>query len=385
MMAGFALTENTMDVTARLLAQIDKRQYRHNTVSDDTGGFLEGVGVWTILPKRLTWTVEDTFQEVLLNVAAPDTPSNRAKSNTLSTGPNFTFPLSSTNSTVIGGRYGRFDVENSSSDNWRSTAYVRGFHTLAAQSMISLNYEASRVYFEPGALFPKILRKDVFTRYETQSGLNGATFDLGTTRVTRYTDTDLSGRLVRLTLSGALSSLSVLRLAFSDQISDTYSDQIAGVAATTAPGQGGVENPTGTASGDLYRSRRSDLAYVNNSGGFGYTLQGHARRVDFETLEQDYHDGGARFIWTWVPSGAMRLNAIIDYTRRTYDSFDREDRDRSFTAGMTYRVNRNVTVAVDGGRTVRESTVPSVGFVDNRVMLFLAWSSGPFFDPRLRR
>jgi len=385
LMAGLLYQENTIDVTAHVLAQIERRHFYRHANGDDWGGFLDGAAVWTILPRQLTWIVEDTFREVFLDVTAPDTPTNRAKSNALNTGPHFTFPLSSTNSAVIGGRYGRYDIENSNSDNRRYMAYVRGLHALAAQSTLSLNYETTRVYSAPEAQFPKVLREDSFAHYETHSGLNGTTVDLGATRVARYTDTDLTGRLARLTLSKALSTQSALRLALSDQISDTYSDQIAGSAVSTAPREGGVATPTATASGDLYHSKRGDLGYVNIGGRFEYTLLGYARRVDFETLDQDYHEGGARFTWTWVYSGAMRFNATMDYGRRTYDSFDREDRDRNVTAGVAYRLNRNVTMTMEGGRVERQSTAPSSSFVDNRVMLLLGYSTGPLYQVQSRR
>jgi hypothetical protein len=389
LMAGLSYRENTIDVTARVLGQMERRRFYNHTFSDDTGGFLDGAAVWTILPRRFTWAVEDAFRQVLLNITAPDTPTNRTKSNSLSTGPDFTFPLSSTNSAVIGGRYGRIDIENSINDNRRYTAYVRGVHALSAQTKLSLNYEAGRAYFEPGAqVFPKILREDWFGRYENRSSANSTTVDVGTSRVTRYGGPALEGgRLARLTLSEAFSSQSTLRLALSDQISDTYTDLIAGVVSSTAPRETGVVALSGSAfaSGDLYHSKRGDLAYVNNDGRFGYTLQAYGRRVDFVTLSQDYHEKGGTFLWTWLYSGAMRFNATADYTKRTFESLDREDKDRNFGAGVTYRLNQNVTIAMEGGRTERESTKASSSFVDNRVMLLLGYSTGPLYTVQSRR
>jgi hypothetical protein len=58
---------------------------------------------------------------------------------------------------------------------------------------------------------------------------------------------------------------------------------------------------------------------------------------------------------------------------------------------VTYRLNGNVSVTVEGGRNQRESTapstsaVPSTSFVDRRVMLLLGYSSGPLYEVRSRR
>jgi len=386
-MAGLAYRESTADVSARVLAQVERRHFVRNSISDDTGGFLDGAAVWRILPRRFTWIIEDTFRQVLLDVTAPDTISNRAKSNSLNTGPDFTFALSSTNSAEIGARYGRFDIENSTADNRRYTAFGRGVHALSAQTKVSLNYEAARAYFDPGAQpFPRIFRQDWFARFQNLSAINSTIVDLGTTRVTREGGEPLDGRLARLTLSQAFSSQSTARLALSDQISDTYSDLIRGVTSSTAPVDTSVAvvvPGANFASGDLYHSKRGDLAYVNNDGRFGYTLQTYERRVDFMTLENnDYQEKGGKFVWTWN-SAVMRFNASWDYTRRTFGS-DRQDTDRNYEARVTFSVNRNVTVSVQGGRSERQSTAPLNSYVDNRVVLLLGYSSG-FFDVQSRR
>jgi Putative beta-barrel porin 2 len=389
LMGGFSYLENTADVSARVLAQMERRHFVRHVYGDDTNGFLDGAAVWTILPRQLAWTVEDTYRQVLLDITAPDTPTNRTKSNALSTGPDFTVPLSSSNLVVIGGRYGRLDIQNSINDNKRRSAYVRGLHVLSTQATLSLNYEAGRAYFEPGAqVFASILREDWFARYETHFSANSAVIDLGTSRVTRYGGQSLNGRrFARLTLTEAFSSQSVLRMALSDQYSDTYTDMIKGVTSSTAPTDTGAGGPHGPdfANGDVYRLRRGDLAYTNNDGRFGYTLQAYGRRFDFEILPQDFHEEGGRFVWTWVYSGAMRFIASTDYTKRTFDSFDREDKDRALSASVVFRLNRNLTITTEGARIERRSTVPFNSFVDNRVMLLLGYSTGPLYEARSRR
>jgi len=390
LLAGLFFRENTIDVTARVHAQVERRHFYHHTFSDDTGGFLDGATVWTILPRQFNWTVEDTFREVQIDVTAPNTPSNLTKSNTLSTGPDFTFPLSSTNSAVLGGRYGRFDIKNSINDNQRYTGYVRGVHALTPQSKISLNYEAARVYFEPGAqLYSKALRKDWFGRFENRSAMNTTTIDIGTSRATTYgAGPDVGGRLARATFSETLSSQSTVRIALSDQVSDTYTDLLGGVTISTAPRDPAVVvlNPSAFASGDLYHSKRGDLGYANNDGRFGYTLQGFWRRVDFVTQDDnDYLEKGGAFLWSWVLSGSMRFGASGAYSMRAFANIDRQDTDRTYGVTATYRLNSNVTVATDIGRIKRQSTVPLQGFVDNRVVLVLGYSSGSFPDVRSRR
>ena len=394
LIVGLSFRENTADLTANVLAQMERRHFVRNTFSDDSSGFVDGAAIWTILPRRLTWSIEDTYRQVLLDITAQDTPTNRAKSNSLNTGPDFTFPLSSTNSAVIGGRFGRFDIENSNNDNKRYKAYARGLHALSAQTKVSLNFEATRVLFEPGAQpYPEVLRRDWFGRFENLSATNSAVLDLGTSKVTQYGGQDLDrGRIARLALSEAFSSESTVRLSLSNEFSDTFSDLVAGVGGSTAPREGGVV----TAASDLYHSRRGDLGYLNKGGQFEYALQVNGRRVDFATLDQqDYHERGGTFSLVWLYSGAMRFTASAAYVRRTFDNIriidsngedkgNREDKDRNLGAQLTYRLNRNVTIRMEAGRAERQSAVTLGSFVDRRVLLLLGYSSG-FYEVQSRR
>jgi hypothetical protein len=79
----------------------------------------------------------------------------------------------------------------------------------------------------------------------------------------------------------------------------------------------------------------------------------------------------------------MRFNASWDYTRRTFES-DRQDTDRNYGASVTFSVNRNVTVSVQGAHSERLSTARLSSSLDNRFVLLLGYSSG-FFDVQSRR
>jgi hypothetical protein len=88
----------------------------------------------------------------------------------------------------------------------------------------------------------------------------------------------------------------------------------------------------------------------------------------------------------------MQFYALAAYTKRTFSPVDptspligRQDTDRGYSMGVTYRLNRNVTVTMEGGRIERKSTVPLSSFVDNRVMLLLGYSSGALYQVRPRR
>ena len=388
LIAGFAASENTGDINGRVTAQLERRHFVKGTFSDDTTAFIDGSGLWTIQPRRFTWLVEDTFREVQLDLTAPDTPSNRAKSNSFNTGPNYTLPLSATNTVLVAGRYGRFDIQNSVNDNRRYGVLVSGIHSLSPQSRISANYEATRTFFEPEATpFPKVLREDEYFRYESLYAGSGATIDIGSSRVTRYGGDPLVGNLYRFSLIKALGPDTGIRALYVDEISDTFSDLIRGINQSSSPTDPGVVVLQGTSLGtaDLYHSKRGELGYGSQGSRFQYTFLGFARKVDFETLNEDYDERGGRITLSWILSGATRVGIYTDYSKRDYQSFERQDIDRNSFISGEFRVNRNVSVTLFGNIARRDSTVDGQSYVDKKIMVVLGYSTGSQYGVQSRR
>jgi len=391
---GLAYAERTVDLTARLLAQVERRNFARNTYQNDTAYFLNGAAVWNIAPQRLSWTVEDLAGESLLDLTAPDTPGNRVRTNFLSTGPELTFRVDPTNMPVIGARYGRYDIQGPG-DNQRYAGYARWLHRLSEPEKLSLNYEATRVDFTPPTLFPNFLRQDLSLGYETLSPLNSLILEGGTTRIQRYGGDQTNGRLVRVAALHALTSEAAVRLNLSDQISDTATDLIRGVAQATStltpatPFESAAAVPlTGSnvATGDVYRSRRGELIYVAQSGGIGYTLQGYARRVDYiNTVDQNYREAGGSLALTWVQTDAVRIYASANYLKRIFPSLDERDTERTGILGTTYGLTRTLSVSAEGKLMDRESNVSLQSFVDRRVMLLLGYSTGLLYAASSRR
>jgi hypothetical protein len=378
---GVFYTENTEELKARAIAQLERRHFYRGTFSDDTTGYLDGAAIWSILPKRLNWGLDDVYREVLLDVTAPDTPSNRTQSNSLATGPDVTFAVSSANTVLFGARYGRFDIKDSNNDNQRYMGFVRGIHNTSPLSTVSLNYEIVKMYFEPDAQqFPKVLQQNLFGRWQTENAGNAATIDLGVTHVNRYTEEPFDGHIVRVTIARSFSVQSRVRFGYSDQISDTYSDQIRGISASAAPTDTAVVIAQGTSfnTGDLYRSKRGELGYTNTSGALTFSAVAFARSVDFFTIDDDYHEKGGRLGLNWF-SGYTRANAFADYSNRVFPSLDnRVDILHNYGAGIDFRLNRNVTLSMSGNYAQQQSTAAGNSFVDQRVMVAVSYSTGAY-------
>ncbi len=404
---GLAYEESSSELYARLVAQVERRHFVRHTYEDDTGFFLDSAAVWTISPRQFIWSFEDVFREANLSLSAPDTPTNRTKTNSLSTGPEFTFRVNPTDTPVIGARYGRYYVQGGGTsgpglgDSERYTIYTRWLHQISAPTTLSLNFAATRIHFAPPALytdpagdthlFSSLSREDLFFRYERLLPFNRQTLDVGTTRIVQYGGQHLSGRLARYTAQLSLTSESSLRVSLADQFSDTYSDTVTAFSISTMPAIQGetVAAPlavANTTAGDVYHSRRGELAYANRGERFGYSLQGYVRRVDYANIPQDYSEKGGRISTSWLFSVEAQAYAFTQYMKRSFSSFDEQDADRSRGVGVIYRLGRALTLTLEAGQTERQSTtVPQSTFVDRRAMLLLGYSTGPLYAARSRR
>jgi hypothetical protein len=393
LLGGISYAERTVDFTARLLAQVERRTFLRNTYQDQTLYFANGAAVWTITPQQLSWTVEDVATQSLLSLTSPDTPANRVNTNALSTGPEFTFRVNPANMPTIGARYGRYDIQGPG-DNQRYTSYARWVHQLSEPERLSLNYEATHVDFTTPALLPNFLRQDTFLRYERLSPLDSLILEGGTTHIQLYGGDELKGRFARVAALRTLTSESALRLVLWDQVSDSATDLLRSVTSATSTAVPGTPVAVATAApltgstlttGDVYRSQSGELTYVAQSGRIGYNLQGYARRVDYTTLDQDYHETGGRLTLNWIQSGAVRIYANADYVKRTIPSLDERDTYRAGILGTTYRLTRSLAASVEVSLMERESNLPLQSFVDRRVMLLLGYSTGPQYSAAFRR
>ena len=394
LLGGIFFRENTGDLTTRVQALAIRRHFSRGTNADDTLGFLDGRGAWTISPQRLNWVFEDTFQMLQTSITAPDTPSNLTQSNAFSTGPDLIFPLSPVNSILAGGRYGRFDIKNANTDNQRVSGYLRGLHQLSPLAKVSLNYEAAKVNFEPGAqLYTSIFREDAYVRFENNSALNSTSVSLGESRATTYGGGQPvePSRLAIVTFAQTLSTQSKVRIAFADQISDIFSDLLASITGSTAPREIGVakivaDPTTPFATGDVYHSTRGDVGYSYEGTRFMYTLRGGERRVDFINDDvNDYLEKYGSFVFFWLPTATIRFDLNGSFSSRDYSEIGRTDVDRVYGAAATFRPNRNVTVALTGARFLRHSTVDGASYLDNRVALTVGYGTNPADIESLRR
>ena len=378
LIGGFAYQERSADLNARILAEVRWHDYYRNTYSDNKTLIMNGTAIWTISPQQLVWTTEDVGQQVRLDVTAPDTPTNRANANSLSTGPDLTFRMNSTNTAAFGARYGRLDIEGFG-DNVRYSGYARWLHRVSALTTVSLNYEPLRVYYQEPPLYSKTSREDWFIRYDSRFSYDILTIDLGASRLTQDGVETPSSQLARLSATHHFTSRSVLNASFAREFSETSADLLRGAAGVAGPTDAERPPAADVVTSDGHRLKSGELTYRNQDGIFGYNVRGYARRIDYLQLPRDYDEQGGGFGLSWLSPGQSRIRAYTTYLRRSFLDVDRRDTERATGAGVTSRLTPNMNLTIDGARIERASTSSLDNFVDWRVMLLLGYSTGPLY------
>jgi len=385
---GAAFEEHEADFNGRLLAQAEARNYVRNVYGDDKGLYVNGSAVWNVAPRLMSWSVDELYRESLIDIAQPDVPTNRARNNTLSTGPDFTLTFNSTNFAEVGGRISRYDIRGPG-DNRRRSLYTRLVHRRSARTNLSMNYEVADIHYTDLVTEPsQVLREDWFVRVERLPTPHQMTLDVGRTRVTPSGRESLEGKLVRFTGTRQLTSESALRAWYERQYSDTFSDSLRWVVTPSVPG-GSVLIPTGSdaAAGDSYLGKRGELSYERGdpSGRLSYSGSVFARDVDYVTSNSDYREHGGRLDWGWRPFGETRLYATTAQTKRHFTGLEQTDIDRYSAVGAIYAISRSLSLTLEGSRLSRTSDGPLGTYVDWRGMIQLGYSSHPLYAPMSRR
>lgn len=384
--AGVAYQEQTDDLNANFLAQVEKRAYQVNDQLNDTNYFFNGTGVWTVIPQVLHWTFEDSLRDARLDITRPDSPTNRTQVNSLSTGPDLTLRFGATDSSVIGARYGRFD--NNSTGNTTSFlfGYARYLHRTSERTTVSLNYEGLHAEFEgTGAIFPSTDRQDIFVHFETRPLPNTYTLDIGTSTLSRPGAETLDGPFFQVTAARQLTSETSVRALLLSNYSDTYTDMIRSLGTPLAPGDAIRPPSVDVLTPDVYYNERAELRYSSDNGRVGYDLRGHARRVDYQTLSLDFAELGGRLDWVWRASNFTHFYATGRYLEREFKQITQTDVEWEAILGLRFNLNQNFSLYLEGGRSAYETTAARGNIENTRVMALIGYSSGRLYTARSRR
>ncbi len=392
---GFAYAENTSSVVARVITEVEYRNYSKNVYGDDALFDAKANAVWILSPQQFTWSVDDTYTQLLVDATAADTPSNRTNTNIFSTGPDFTVRFSPVNSLALGARAGNFYTSRRDIDNNRLSGTANWQYQSTAIATYSLNYEALKVNYDNDTLNTDFTRQDIYIRARVRPSRSEFTLDLGKTYINPVRGTDSDNGLARLTWLRELTPESALSVLLSKEATDVGSDVLASsgtaatsVAATSVGSQVTAAPPSlaqNVVTSDVYIAKRGEIRYSHRGSQFSTTLSLLTREIDYELTPVDRREKGGRVDFSYAYFGTSTVSLFGDFVKTEYLNFAREDTDKDSGLRFAYLAGRNVTFGAEARHIIRSSTVSAVDFVENRALLTVAYASGPLYKPTLGR
>lgn len=384
-LAGFSYLERTADVTARILAQAVYRDYQDDTFGDEGVYNLNSSLLWTISPQRFTWTVEDVYEETQITNTTADTPSNRTNVNVFSTGPDFYLRFNPVHTLALGARAGNVSTGRANADNDRFSSSASWLYQANSTSVYSVNFQLLDVNYDDSTLNNDYTRHDVFARAEYRPSRSQYVIDLGTSKISRDRGQDLDGTLARLSWVRQLTTESSFGMSASGEFSDTGADVLSASTATASstglPVSTSTSQTSDVVTSDVYYAKRGSIFYNRRGSSFALDSSAYTQELDFETTPQDRKENGVRLQLDFFYSGATTVTLFTEQARIQYQNFVREDTDRDFGIRLGYRVNRTISLGLEGRRTDRTSTISVVEYEENRVFLSVLYSTSPLFTP----
>jgi hypothetical protein len=380
--SGFTLSQVDRDLDARVAARATYRGYQKNTFSDETTLGLDGALVWKPLPDSFHWVVNDVYTQVVADPTQANTPTNRANTNVLSTGPDFFWRPNPVHIVQFGGRYvlNTFSGTDNASvsgnlDNKRSNGTLRWFYRYSPVTKLSLGHVTESVRFEDSGVGTNLdfRANETTVGIENRRSRNTFTLDLGETRINRSGQQEIQGKLGRLSWARDLTSGSAFSLTAERSLSDTTGELLAGSGGTPPVGA-----PLEINSSDIFTGKSVSLQYSQRVGGGDLGVSAFRRERVFELATSNNDDAkGGSVQYSRLFSGRVSGAASLSYVKTLFPMPLREDIDRVATASVQYRFSRTVLGSATVGRRTRDSTTALTEFEENRVILGLVYNSLP--------
>ena len=287
LLAGFAYQERTVDLVARVLAQAMHNDYRDDTFDDETLYELNSFAVWTISPQRFFWTVQDDYQQGLLNSTLPSTPANRTNVNVFSTGPDVFIRLAPVHSLTFGARAGDVYTDEANADNTRFSGLAGWMYQSSPRTTLSLNYQTLDVNYDDSALNNSFTNQGYFFRIQFRPTRSQYSLDLGNNNVSFDRGDDVEGALARFSWIRESTLQTSYGASVKKEFSNTASDiQAAGMTVADAAGTPSVPPPISQAviTGDVYETKGGTIFYTHRGSQIGVQFQAGRRELAREIL-----------------------------------------------------------------------------------------------------
>jgi hypothetical protein len=367
--AGFHYLHDSQRWHTDLAALGSYTDFLENTFDSRTlgsGSLLAGV---TLLPRYLTWEVQDNYGQIATDSFSAIETADRQNVNYLTTGPNLQFPLGRSR-IDLQARYSDVAYDGTSTlDNTRTSAELSLVRPWTDIRTLSVNLFRQHTEFDRDDLFRNYYLNSAFLSLRSTPRRSVYQFELGATEV----DDGLRksrGTLLGLTYGHELTQASSIqfygRRGFADS-ADTFRFE-----------QGGSSDPiiidhNVQVRADPYRETRIDAAFVSSRARGAFSVMPYM--VDENYINNDAFDRkriGLRADVSYAFGATWRLDGFISGEHFTYADSAFDHRDVQMAVGVARYLSVSTQLTGRFERFDRSGTVDD--YTENRVMLLIAYA-----------
>lgn len=345
--AGLSAQEESANLTAEIAGVVETQQYFNDTASDEVLFSLAALVDWMILPQRLSWHLENYFQQSTEDPFSTYSPHNQQDTNVLWTGPDLYFRFARLYTLQLGARYGNFYYEETDGDNQRYAGFARLSRQLTPSTELFLQGQRTKVDYDHDGRVDAITgvpirdfdRDDVLAGLRWESVLTVIELEGGYSWISRDDDADINGALGRLHALRRLPNEGGAGLRLSSELTEAGEDLL-----TSGGGRLGVD-PHGTGvREDIARELYGELYYYGHWMGVASRIRLYWLDEDYEESALDERRTGATLDLGYPIAPAWRLGVFGLHEKRKFDLIDRRDRRSLIGSGLSHLLSREISI-----------------------------------------
>ena len=350
--ASMQATEDTTNLNMTLDASLQRLFYKNKSFADRTVANATGNVLWTIIPERFTWTVNDYLRETVIDPRNANIQTNRQRTNTFTTGPDLIFKAGRRDTFILGHRFIDTYQEVTNLDSQQNVSNLTWQHQLSPISILSIIGAYQDIDYDAGTLPDRVIT-DTYLRYDMARAVTTFLVELGSTEVRTVGRSPIEGSRRVFSVDYQITGNETLNLRISDQILEAGNI----IDAALTPGDALADGRFLTA--NVFREKRTTLSYAHGGPFVTLNLSIYATTRNYmqdATLDNQLNGGTVAIAYTVSPTLDMTFNA--DFSRRFYPTDGRQLDYASYVLGATYIINPQLTLTGSAGVITRRSSVP---------------------------
>jgi len=390
---NFSYLQQGSTLQANVNGTLQYTDYFGHQFSNQTQTQLAAQANWTVLPKRLDFTVEDYAGVEPVDSLASNAPDNRQQTNVLSLGPTLHLQFGNVMRAQVELHYlNSYASKVKDFNSSRGMAAFRLYRDLNPTDTLSLNLESQRVKFDHSEATitlggvnniiatPDYTRNEAYGRYTSALMHFNADVLLGWSRIDFTHARSDSKPMARITLGWQFTPHHTLSVTGAYQFSDAAQDMF------LQPGQSIVnitnENPTdviynpggGISTGNLvidsevYLEKILQATYTYHTERFQLSVAPTYDKLSYlnsATFNQSTRGGTINADYRLRPN--TTLTAFVNAEKLTYTSLERTDKTYRYGLDLGHQWTPHWSWHVSYIRQVRNSSALAQSYHENEV------------------